>query len=87
MSICAADTFCCDTEWDSICAEGAAAVPACGCGGGPTDVCGDGVCGEGESCDGRSGTTACGDCDGKTTGKPDNRFCYVEGLCEGPGCP
>jgi len=47
----------------------------------------DGVCEVGESCDGRSGTAACGDCDGKTNGKPSNRFCYVDGACEGGGCP
>lgn len=50
------------------------------------DTCGDGVCGAGESCDGRGVTSACGDCAGKTNGKPSNRFCYVEGVCEGPGC-
>ncbi len=55
--------------------------------GGSTDDCGDGVCDVGESCDGRDGTTACStDCDGKTNGKPDTRYCYVEGTCEGPGC-
>lgn len=54
----------------------------------PAGDCGDGVCGVGESCDGRGGTTACSsDCDGKTGGKPAARFCYVEGTCEGPGCP
>lgn len=31
-AICAADSFCCDTEWDGICATAAAAEPACaGC--------------------------------------------------------
>lgn len=50
--------------------------------------CGDGVCGTGESCDGRSGTDACAsDCDGKLNGKPSLRYCYVEGTCEGAGCP
>ncbi len=49
--------------------------------------CGDGVCGAGESCDGRYGTVACSDCAGKTNGKPSGRYCYVEGVCEGPGCP
>ena len=59
-------------------------------GGGDTGLSGcdgDGVCEAGESCDGRYGTTACGDCDGKTTGKPSGRYCYVEGICEGAGCP
>jgi hypothetical protein len=49
--------------------------------------CGDGVCGAGESCDGRGATSACGDCAGRTNGKPSRRFCEVEGVCEGPGCP
>ena len=50
--------------------------------------CGDGVCDVGESCDGRDGTSACSDdCAGKTNGKPSSRYCYVEGTCEGPGCP
>lgn len=50
--------------------------------------CGDGVCGAGESCDGRAGTAACAaDCPGRTNGKPDRRFCDVEGTCEGGGCP
>jgi murein DD-endopeptidase MepM/ murein hydrolase activator NlpD len=48
--------------------------------------CGDGVCGAGESCDGRGGTTACADCPGLTKGRPSGRFCWVEGVCEGPGC-
>ncbi len=56
-----------------------------GVGGGTCDN--DGVCETGESCDGRSGTSACGDCDGVTNGKPTNRYCYVEGVCEGDGCP
>jgi secreted trypsin-like serine protease len=50
--------------------------------------CGDGVCGEGESCDGREGTTSCADdCAGKTRGKASKQYCYVEGACEGAGCP
>jgi secreted trypsin-like serine protease len=50
-------------------------------------VCGDGTCDVGESCDGQSGTVACSaDCDGKTNGKPSGRYCYVDGVCEGPGC-
>lgn len=57
-----------------------------GGGEGGGDTCGDGVCGAGESCDGRNGTTACGDCGGVIGGKPGNRWCEVEGFCEGPGC-
>ncbi len=50
--------------------------------------CGDGVCDVGESCDGRDSTSACStDCAGKTNGKPTGRYCYVEGTCEGSGCP
>jgi secreted trypsin-like serine protease len=57
--------------------------------GGGTDpgTCGDGFCDPDESCDGRSGTISCSsDCDGKTNGKPSNRYCYVGDTCEGPGC-
>ncbi len=46
----------------------------------------DGVCDVGESCDGRNGTTACGDCPGQTSGRPSNRYCWVDGACEGSGC-
>jgi secreted trypsin-like serine protease len=52
----------------------------------PTTDCGDGVCGAGESCDGRNGTAKCSDCAGKPKGKPSTRYCFVEGVCEGPGC-
>jgi len=74
---CSADGWC-----NPDCAEGD--DPDCGA----PEFCGDGVCGAGESCDGRDGTTECeADCDGRTNGKPTNRYCYVEGVCEGPGCP
>lgn len=66
---------------NAACAPGA--DPDCG----GAASCGDGTCGAGESCDGRSGTTACtADCAGKLGGKPTGRFCQVEGVCEGPGC-
>lgn len=58
--------------------------PDCSTGG----SCGDGVCGAGESCDGRGATSACSaDCDGRSNGRPSSRYCYVEGACEGGGCP
>ena len=54
----------------------------------PPAGCGDGVCGAGESCDGRDGTAACSaDCAGQTGGKPSKRYCEVEGVCVGSGCP
>jgi trypsin len=54
----------------------------------PADYCNnDGVCDDGESCDGRDGTSACGDCGGVTTGKPSTRWCEVGSSCEGGGCP
>ena len=50
--------------------------------------CGNGVCDEGESCDGRDSTTMCeADCAGKTGGKPSKRYCEVGSSCEGAGCP
>jgi hypothetical protein len=59
-----------------------------GGGGGGGASCGNGVCEDGESCDGRNGTSACSsDCDGVTGGKPSGRYCYVGPTCEGPGCP
>lgn len=55
---------------------------------GGSSACGDEVCGAGESCDGRDGTTACPqDCDGVTKGRPWDRYCYVAGSCVGDGCP
>lgn len=58
-------------------------------GGEPTaPSCGDGICDDGESCDGRRGTTACAsDCDSKLNGQPSRRYCYVGASCEGRGCP
>ncbi|MEX1365057.1 MAG: trypsin-like serine protease [Nannocystaceae bacterium] len=73
---CSADGVC-----NAACDPGA--DPDCGGGGGCDS---DGVCESGESCDGRGGTTACGDCPGVTSGRPSNRYCVVEGVCEGPGC-
>ena len=74
---CVADGYC-----DPACAAGA--DPDCTQGG---ETCGDGTCDADESCDGRSGTSACSsDCPGKTTGKPSGRYCVVGGVCEGPGC-
>ncbi len=52
----------------------------------PTGCNNNGVCETGESCDGRYGTTACGDCNSRTNGRPSKRFCEVEDYCEGPGC-
>lgn len=75
--VCVADGSC-----NSACAAGA--DPDCGGGG----SCGDGVCGASESCDGRSGTSAClADCPGSSGGKPSSRYCYVGGVCSGAGCP
>lgn len=59
-----------------------------GGGDGGGNSCGDGVCDDGESCDGRNGTTSCStDCPGKTSGKPSSRWCTVGASCDGPGCP
>jgi hypothetical protein len=54
------------------------------CAGAP--FCGDGICGAGESCDGRGATDVCSDCNGKLNGKKSGRFCEVEGICVGKGC-
>lgn len=53
----------------------------------PSGDCGNGTCDADESCDGRSGTTACiDDCPGKLNGRPSGRWCTVGGTCEGSGC-
>jgi len=51
-SICGADAFCCDNQWDQVCADAAVADPACGaaCGGG--GACGDDMIDGMEVCDG-----------------------------------
>ncbi|WP_266221341.1 hypothetical protein [Paraliomyxa miuraensis] len=54
-AVCAIDPFCCDTQWDGICADEALIEPACqGVGGScpAPGACGDGVIGAGEVCDG-----------------------------------
>lgn len=46
--VCEADPYCCNNNWDNICANEAVAwCPVCG---GNVPVCGDGECGSGESC-------------------------------------
>ncbi|MCH2161744.1 MAG: hypothetical protein MK085_07705 [Phycisphaerales bacterium] len=56
--ICAADPYCCETEWDEICAGDAAGQKACGGGGGGGDGCGDPASG---SCNQPNGTPYCDD--------------------------
>ncbi|MBX7081615.1 MAG: hypothetical protein K1X88_20605 [Nannocystaceae bacterium] len=51
-SVCAGDPFCCNNEWDAICAGEAIADPACAAVCGPANVCGDNVAAGGEVCDG-----------------------------------
>ena len=54
----------------------------------PPSDCGNGVCDDGESCDGRYDTIPCReDCPGKTVGTPKKQFCWVGDTCEGAGCP
>ncbi|MDP8225968.1 MAG: trypsin-like serine protease [Candidatus Lernaella stagnicola] len=76
---CSADDWCnpeCETGADPDCV-----TP-------PPGDCGNGVCDEGESCDGRYDTLSCpADCPGLSTGKPKGRYCYVGDTCEGRGCP
>ncbi len=65
-TVCAADPFCCDTAWDSICAGGAAAMCGDLCGGGGTnDDCADRITiGEGDTAYNTAGATT----DGLPTG-------------------
>ncbi|MEE9297265.1 MAG: DUF4215 domain-containing protein [Phycisphaerae bacterium] len=65
--VCAADPFCCDVEWDQICAD---EVESLACGSCTGSVCGNGIVETGEQCD--DGNTASGDgCDGNCQ----NEFC------------
>lgn len=76
-----------DCSEDAVCNADCAEGEDPDCATTPTD-CGDGVCGVGESCDGRDGTSECNaDCAGRSTGKPSGRYCEVEGVCIGSGCP
>ena len=47
--------------------------------GGAESTCGNGVCDPGEDC------TTCGDCPGRTSGKPALRYCCGNGACESAG--
>jgi len=56
-AICGADPFCCESQWDDICANAADANPACAgaggtCPGGGGAVCGNGAVEAPEVCDG-----------------------------------
>ncbi len=53
-AVCAADPFCCEVEWDSICADAAADLPACGCAAEPS-------CPGGGDCCEANGTPGCND--------------------------
>jgi hypothetical protein len=55
-AVCDADPFCCDTEWDQICADGAAKLCGKLCGGPPPTGCP----GEGDCCE-ANGTPGCDD--------------------------
>ncbi|MHC5002024.1 MAG: M43 family zinc metalloprotease, partial [Planctomycetota bacterium] len=57
-TVCQADPFCCDVEWDSVCADGAAEL--CGDGGGDDGPCGDPGAGD---CLAANGTPGCADAD------------------------
>ncbi len=56
--VCAADPFCCETAWDSVCVNLAEAICGLDCTGGP--VCGDGLCELGEDCE--TCPEDCGEC-------------------------
>ncbi|MFO0632752.1 MAG: hypothetical protein U0168_07880 [Nannocystaceae bacterium] len=82
-AVCAADSFCCDTQWDGQCANEAAALPAClGFESCPASVCGDGTVSGGEVCDG----TALGGQTCETLGYPPPTSNCCVGNHGGPGC-
>ena len=57
QAVCASDPYCCNTEWDSVCASATASLCGGG-GGGKTDSCGDPDSG---SCQTANGTPYCND--------------------------
>jgi hypothetical protein len=57
--VCANDSFCCSSTWDSLCV-GEVEDYGCGNCGGSTGGCGDGTCGGGETCASCPGD--CGPC-------------------------
>jgi hypothetical protein len=65
--VCAVDAFCCETEWDMLCADEALEMCA-SCGGVTQAFCGDNECNGDEDC--ASCTEDCGDCCG-------------DGVCDG----
>jgi len=96
-AICAADPFCCDTQWDQICADAAVAgCAACGGGGGDCTI---EVCGTGGPCDQVHPDPGCDDVDCCCLVCEFNAFCCdvewdascvddANALCGGgnPGC-
>ena len=72
--VCADDAFCCDTEWDNICAEEVENFECGDCGGGGAE-CADGQCDGGENCE--TCPEDCGPCEGG------GACCEAH---DGPGC-
>ncbi len=86
--VCEMDSYCCNNTWDSICAQEAGALcPVCG---GDVPVCGDKVCGSGETCSNCPGD--CGVCppecgDAECNGDEDCVSCAEDcGACQGNCC-
>ena len=77
QTICAVDAYCCDTDWDNLCAETALGTPEC--------TCAKGSCGPGHgSCCIANGTPGCEDVACCQTVCASDPFCCDtdwDGLC------
>ncbi|MCA9290360.1 MAG: hypothetical protein KDA25_04475 [Phycisphaerales bacterium] len=59
-SVCTIDPFCCDVDWDQVCADAALADPACDCDGSTDDCPGTGDCCAPNGTPGCDDETCCG---------------------------
>ncbi len=81
--VCAIDPFCCDTAWDTICANEAAQFPQCGCN--PNACSPPGVCGTFQQCGiGTPFNCFCWEIDNNTAGPG---MCLQDFFCDGTTCP
>jgi hypothetical protein len=58
--VCAADPYCCNVNWDNLCVNEVESLDCGICV--PADVCGDGICGDTETCE--TCPNDCGECAG-----------------------
>lgn len=81
-SVCSADSYCCETEWDNICAEAAFANPNCicaSCGGSDNDCCSSN---DSPYCNEESCCSCVCDLDSYCCETEWDEFCAEEATCE-----